>query len=418
MNTTIKPIIGRVGGKWRISKWVIEHIKRFEWSLYVEPFCGSAAVYFQLLNEGIPELIKARGHHPRFVLNDMDSKIINLYRCCRDFPELLAYAVYFTPYSREEHRTAQKGGSIDDLIEVCNRYLVDGFQSHAGDLGHGWAYETFTKKDISGQDSPSIFRKTTAKILTASTHLGKQFNELRESIELIEDETIRQRSQQALDSILSEVQKTLETDLRVEFVRRFLTREYQGSFSDTQRQNLKGEFNSPWGLNLFTDKDQGGVGNRTPDYFEKMPYKVLNTSPHLQEISDLKKVYLENDDFEKVCRRWDQPFTLYYLDPPYFDAEHYYSEKFTKDCHQRLCQMVHELEGQVIMSYYPHPEIMSMYSEDDWEFHYKETVASSCGVTRQSKTRTKPKRTELLLVRKRQNTDKAIVNISGQMSLF
>lgn len=80
--------------------------------------------------------------------------------------------------------------------------------------------------------------------------------------------------------------------------------------------------------------------------------------------------------------------------------------------------MVHELDGQVIMSYYPHPEIMSMYSGDDWEFHYKETVASSCGVTRQSKTRTRPKRTELLLVRKRQNTDKAIVNISGQMSLF
>jgi hypothetical protein len=30
---TIKPIIGRVGGKWRILKWAIEHIKRFEWPL-------------------------------------------------------------------------------------------------------------------------------------------------------------------------------------------------------------------------------------------------------------------------------------------------------------------------------------------------------------------------------------------------
>ena len=74
----IKPIIGRIGGKWQISKWILEHIKRFEWSLYVEPFCGSAAIYFQLLNDGIPELIKSRGHHPRFVLNDLDSKIINL----------------------------------------------------------------------------------------------------------------------------------------------------------------------------------------------------------------------------------------------------------------------------------------------------------------------------------------------------
>lgn len=422
MNTTIKPIIGRVGGKWRISKWVIEHIKRFEWSLYVEPFCGSAAIYFQLLNEGIPELIKTRGHHPRFVLNDMDSKIINLYRCCRDFPELLAYAVYFTPYSREEHRTAQKGDSIDDLIEVCNRYLVDGRQARSKHHGAEWGIDrhTIPVGENGGDTCPTLqWNNLSSKILTASTHLGNQFNELRESIELIPDETIRQRSQQALDSILSEVQKTLETDLRVEFVRRFLVDGWQGKLSGVNiddwlfaKQTLKDSRDE------LGQRIGGGVGKSSPDFFEKMPSRITNTSPHLQEISDLKKVYLENDDFEKVCRRWDTPHTLHYLDPPYFDAEHYYSEKFTKDCHQRLCQMVHELEGQVIMSYYPHPEIMSMYSEDDWEFHYKETVASSCGVTRLSKTRTRPKRTELLLVRKRQNTDKAVVNISGQMSLF
>ena len=138
----IKPIIGRIGGKWRISKWILEHIKRFEWSLYVEPFCGSAAIYFQLLNDGIPELIKSRGHHPKFVLNDLDSKIINLYRVCRDFPELLAYAVYFTPYSREEHRNAQKGESVDDLIEMCNRFLVDGHQSGMRINGNSWVTDT------------------------------------------------------------------------------------------------------------------------------------------------------------------------------------------------------------------------------------------------------------------------------------
>jgi site-specific DNA-adenine methylase len=340
----------------------------------------------------------------------MDSKIINLYRCCRDFPELLAYAVYLTPYSREEHRTAQKGDSIDDLIEVCNRYLVRDYLSHSG-YGErankkGEYNCPFATRMDEKSNKEMVFNSIPDRILTASTHLGSQFNELRESIELIPDETIRQRSQQALDSILAEVQKTLETDLRVEFVRRFLVDGWQ---------SFKGEIGDSWAMAKYNEYDQfkENIGGH-----QFLPEKLINTSPHLQEISDLKKVYLENDDFEKVCRRWDTPHTLHYLDPPYFDAEHYYSEKFTKDCHQRLCQMVHELEGQVIMSYYPHPEIMSMYSEDDWEFHYKETVASSCGVTRQSKTRTRPKRTELLLVRKRQNTEKAIVNISGQMSLF
>jgi len=78
--TQIKPIIGRIGGKWRLSKWIIEHIKRFEWSLYVEPFCGSAAIYFQLLNDGIPELIKSRGHHPRFVWKNLYSH--DVWRVC------------------------------------------------------------------------------------------------------------------------------------------------------------------------------------------------------------------------------------------------------------------------------------------------------------------------------------------------
>ena len=397
---TIKPIIGRVGGKWRISKWVIDHIKRFEWSLYVEPFCGSAAIYFQLLNEGIPELIKSRGHHPRFVLNDMDSRIINLYRVCRDFPELLAYAVYFTPYSREEHRDAQKGDAVDDLIEMCNRLIVSFSQSVVEEGAWSKSFTDYIGKDRKECHSEN---QTVKRILTASQHLGQQFNELKQGIESIQDIQLRQQSQQALDAILAEVQKTLETDIRVEFVRRFLVDGWQ---------SFKKQHGDSYGFETHSYDKKSNV-----NAFNNVSNYLTTASPHLQEISELKKVYLENDDFEKVCRRWDTPHSLHYLDPPYFGKEDYYSEKFTKECHLRLCQMVHELEGQVIISYYPHEEIMAMYSENDWEFHYKETVASSAGITRNSKTKTRPKRTELLLVRKQKNNQK-LVNISGQMSLF
>jgi site-specific DNA-adenine methylase len=399
----IKPIIGRVGGKWRISKWVLEHIKRFEWSLYCEPFCGSAAIYFQLLNDGIPEKIKARGFHPRFVLNDMDSRIIALYRCCRDFPELLAYAVYHTPYSREEHREAQKGESVDDLIEMCNRYLVDNWQSFKQENGDSWVAERSTKIDNTGgkQSREKTFLATPNRILKASQHLGERFNELRQGIDAIPDESIREQSKQALDAILGEVQKTLETDLRVEFVRKFLV-------DNLQSQSHCGGWS--YGKFLDIDKDKITRWNKTG--------RILDASPHLQEISKLKKVYLENDDFEKVCRRWDTPHTLHYIDPPYFGKEDYYAEKFTKECHLRLCQMVHELEGQVILSYYPHPDILAMYSENDWEHHFKETVASSAGVTRNSKSKTRPKRTELLLVRKNKNVGKKVIDLSGQMALW
>ena len=414
MSKKIKPIIGRVGGKWRISKWILEHIKRFEWSLYCEPFCGSAAIYFQLLNDGIPELIKRRGHHPRFVLNDMDSKIINLYRCCRDFPELLAYAVYHTPYSREEHREAQKGEAVDDLIEMCNRYLVDNWQSQVRDRRNqqgkqngGWGI-SLSPLENTASIAPKFFDKFSSRILTASSHLGEKFQELKQGIDSIPNETIREQSEQALDAILNEVQKTLETDLRVEFVRRFLVVNWQS----IQRNSSGGIAKDP---RLDISPNSMPV---SPEYFKSLSSsRLLTASPHLQEISELKKVYLENDDFEKVCRRWDTPHTLHYIDPPYFGKEDYYSEKFTKECHLRLCQMAHELEGQVIISYYPHDDILAMYSEDDWEYHFKETVASSAGVTKNSKTRTRPKRTELLLVRKNKNVEKKIINLSGQMAL-
>lgn len=396
----VKPVIGRVGGKARLAKWVTEQFKRFEWSLYVEPFCGSAAVYFQLINDGFPELIKSRGHHPRFVLNDMDSKIINLYRAVRDYPELLAYAVYFTPYSREEHREAQKGEAVDDLIEMCNRFLVDGWQSIAKMSG-----ESFGIAPKEDRGDVTVFNSIPSRILTASQHLGERFQELREGLESIPDESLREKSQQALNAILDETQKALETDLRVEFVRRFLVDGWQ---------SFKGEIGDSFAFRVNVLR----TGQGSPMGMIDLPFKITTASPHLQEISELKKVYLENDDFEKVCRRWDAPHTLHYLDPPYFGKEDYYSEKFTKEDHSRLCQMVHELEGQVIISYYPHPEIMAMYSEDDWEFHYKETVASSCGITRNSKTKTRPKRTELLLVRKSRNPEKVLVSLGGQMSLF
>lgn len=403
----IKPIIGRIGGKWRISKWILEHIKRFEWSLYVEPFCGSSAIYFQLLNECIPELIKSRGHHPRFVLNDKDSKIINLYRCCRDYPELLAYATFFTPYSREEHKLAQKGDAVEDLIEMCQRYLVDGWQSFKDEIGDSWAFQTFSDKKRGGSNHSNRFNSIPSRILTASQHLGEKFNELRQGIESIPDENLREQSKQALDAILAEAQKTLETDIRVEFVRGYLTENWQSM----AKVNSSG-----WAVDTIQEKSRSG--NVNVNAFDSIPSRILTASPHLQEISELKKVYLENDDFEKVCKRWDTKHSLHYIDAPYYGKEDYYSERFAKEDHQRLASLAHELEGQVILSYYPHEDILAMYSEDDWEYYFKETIASSAGVTKNSKTKTRPKRTELLLVRKNKTTTKKAINIQGQMSLF
>ena len=93
------------------------------------------------------------------------------------------------------------------------------------------------------------------------------------------------------------------------------------------------------------------------------------------------------------------------------------SKDDTLEMHYRLAKTLNEVEcAGAIVSYYPNELLDELYPEENWDRHYKETVASSAGITRNSKTKTRPKRTELLLIRKQQRA--ITVNMSGQMTLF
>jgi DNA adenine methylase len=105
--TKLKPFIGRIGGKAKIAKFIVEQFKQFDYSIYCESFLGSGAIYFELINSKIPDLINARKKHFRAVLNDADKAIINLFETVRDNPFELAFDVHFTPYSRKEHKSSK-----------------------------------------------------------------------------------------------------------------------------------------------------------------------------------------------------------------------------------------------------------------------------------------------------------------------
>lgn len=388
----VKPVIGRVGGKARLAPWILDFIKEHNFSIYCEPFAGSAAVYFALLNEGIPEQVKARGRHFRAVLNDADREIMNLYKTVRDYPELLAYSVYFTPYSRAEHKDSQSKGS-GDRLEDARQYLTYEYQErkgrHFGDPNH--SYWGIATNDYDGKCCAKTFANLPSRILTAAPHLG-------------ESEAINPYA--CLNAVGRQFVEP-DVDFRVEWVRRYLTDGWQ---------SFKKELGDSWGI----ETDNRG----TVECFDSIPSRILTASPHLQEnLNDLKKVYLECDDAIKVIERWATPETLFYLDPPYIDCEKYYahnakqSKESNLDLHYRLAQAINSVEcAGAIVSYYPNDLLDELYPVENWDRHYKETVASSAGITRNSKTKTRPKRTELLLVRKQQ---KAIaINLSGQLNLF
>lgn len=78
--------------------------------VYLEPFCGSGAVFFNK-NPGAVETI-----------NDLDSNIVNLFRVLRNDPDELRRVLALTPYSREEYDLSFE--PCDDPIEKARRYMV------------------------------------------------------------------------------------------------------------------------------------------------------------------------------------------------------------------------------------------------------------------------------------------------------
>lgn len=77
----------------------------------------------------------------------------------------------------------------------------------------------------------------------------------------------------------------------------------------------------------------------------------------------LNKVVIENQDFKKVISNNDRINTLFYLDPPYYDAEKYYSYRFTKEDHIQLKESLDKIKGKFILSYNDCEYIRDQYHE-------------------------------------------------------
>lgn len=77
----------------------------------------------------------------------------------------------------------------------------------------------------------------------------------------------------------------------------------------------------------------------------------------------LNRVVIENQDFEKVIRNYDRDGALFYLDPPYYEAEKYYPDRFNPDDHIRLRDALNSIKGKCVISYNDCPEIREFYKK-------------------------------------------------------
>ena len=96
------------GGKWQLAHWIISHFPTHR--VYVEPYGGAASVLLK----------KPRA--PAEVYNDLDSRMVNLFRVVRDRGADLKRAVELTPFAREEFDLAWE--PTDDAFEGARRTMV------------------------------------------------------------------------------------------------------------------------------------------------------------------------------------------------------------------------------------------------------------------------------------------------------
>ena len=99
------------GSKWSLAQWIISLFPDcYEKMVYLEPFFGSGAVFFNKL-PGTVETI-----------NDLNSDVVNLFRVLRDRTEELKRVLALTPYSREEYDHSLE--PCEDPLERARRFMV------------------------------------------------------------------------------------------------------------------------------------------------------------------------------------------------------------------------------------------------------------------------------------------------------
>ena len=84
---------------------------------------------------------------------------------------------------------------------------------------------------------------------------------------------------------------------------------------------------------------------------------------------------VENMDCADVIKKYDSPTTYFYVDPPYWKTENYYSlHDFDTDDHKRLADVLKNIEGRFSLSYYDFEQLHDWFPEDEYTWELKDFV--------------------------------------------
>lgn len=75
----------------------------------------------------------------------------------------------------------------------------------------------------------------------------------------------------------------------------------------------------------------------------------------------IKRVIIENKDFEELITQYDRIDSFFYCDPPYYQTERIYDADFGKEDHNRLFNVLSNIKGKFLLSYNDCEYIRELY---------------------------------------------------------
>jgi len=110
----LKCLVGRIGGKSKLKKTIIENYfpDNYESMVYVEPFVGGGSIFFHK-NPSVLEIV-----------NDLDVDIYNIFRGSKNYSHKEVSNKINGVYTKEEFNTIRDSKPTDEFDIFCKSYYL------------------------------------------------------------------------------------------------------------------------------------------------------------------------------------------------------------------------------------------------------------------------------------------------------